>query len=145
MDEAELVKFLGTIDSMELDKLVKLFVKTRDAKSAAKKNFDAQESQFNQIMERCENLMLAKADESGVTGFNTPFGTTYIAETKKISIADDSAFYAFVTKEQDLDFFERRVSVAHVDAYMKEHEGVLPPGLNLFKERVMRIRKASAK
>ncbi|HLF66053.1 MAG TPA: hypothetical protein VI522_00395 [Gammaproteobacteria bacterium] len=145
MDELELAVFLDTINAMELDKLVKLFVKTRDAKSAAKKLFDAQESQFNQIMDRCENLMLAKADATGVTGFNTPFGTTYIAETKKISIADDSAFFAFVKSEEDLDFFERRVSVSHVDKYMEINGGVLPPGLNLFKERVMRVRKASAK
>lgn len=145
METEELAKFLDTINDFELDKLVKLFVKTRTHKSAAKKVFDAQDSQYNQIMERCENVMLAKADAAGVEGFKTDFGTTYIAETSKLSIADDMAFFGFVKELGDLDFFERRVSSTHVANYMKDNGGVLPPGLNQFRERVMRVRKAAEK
>jgi hypothetical protein len=145
MNTEDLAKFLDTINNFELDKLVKLYVKTRDAKSVAKKAFTEQESQYNQVMDRCENIMLAKADAAGVEGFKTDFGTTYIAETAKISIADDTAFFAFVKDLGDMDFFERRVSSTHVQDWMKESGGMAPPGLNIFRERVMRVRKASEK
>lgn len=145
MDEKVLEAFLLTIPSMPIEKRVKLFIKTRAAKSAAKKEFDEQEAQYAKIMERCENSMLKEAGEQGVTGFTTPWGTTYTAEEMKISIADDSAFFGFVKGQGDLDFFERRVSSTHVKQYMELNGGHLPPGLNVFRERVMRVRKASDK
>lgn len=145
MDDAVLQAFLLTIPSMPIEKRVKLFVKTRAAKSAAQKEFDDQKAQFDKIMELCENTMLKEADGQGVTGFTTPWGTTYTAETMKISVADANVFYSFVKDEGDLDFFERRVSSTHVQQYMEQHDGALPPGLNVFRERVMRVRKAGDK
>lgn len=145
MEVEELNKFLAIVPTLSIEKQVKLFIKTRTAKSAAKKVFDTQEAEFNAILEACTNNMLRKADADGVTGFTTPFGTTYTAKTAKISIADDSIFFGFVLAQGDLDFFERRVSTTHVDEYMEKHEGTAPPGLNIFRERVMRVRKAGEK
>ncbi len=143
MNEAELNKFLEVIPTLPVEKLVKLFTRTRDAKAAGQKVWDAQEAEFKAIMAACESFMLKRADEDGVTGYKTPFGTTYTAETSKITIADDTAFFDFVREAGDLDFFERRVSTTHVGNYMKAHEGLAPPGLNIFRERVMRVRKAA--
>lgn len=145
MEVEELNKFLAVIPTLSIEKQVKLFIKTRTAKSAAKKVFDTQEAEFNAIQEACENSMLKKADADGVTGFTTPFGTTYTAETTKISIADDAAFFGFVKESGDLDFFERRVSTTHVAEYTRKNDGTVPPGLNIFRERVMRVRKAGDK
>jgi hypothetical protein len=145
IDEAQLKAFLTTIPSMPVEKRVKLFIKTRAAKSAAQKEFDEIETQFKQIMQVCESSMLRDADAQGVTGFSTPWGTTYAAETAKYSVADENAFYNFVRTSGDLDFFERRVSSTHVQQWMEQNGGNLPPGLNSFRERVMRVRKASDK
>ena len=144
-EKTELEKMLELIPTLPVEKLVKLFIKTRTAKAASKKAFDEQAAQMDAIMDCAQNVMIKRADADGVTGFTTAFGTTYTAETKKISIADDKAFFDFVRERGDLDFFERRVSSKHVDNYMALHEGVAPPGLNFFKERVMRVRKAGEK
>jgi hypothetical protein len=159
MNKEELDAFLAFIPGLSVDKMVKLFVKTRAAKAAASKIFDAADAEFKLILETCENHMLSAADKAGVTGFTTPFGTTYTAETSKISIADDTAFFDFVRATGDLDFFERRVSSTHVANYLKLKEAeaeqlgtdearaavIPPPGLNIFRERVMRVRKATEK
>lgn len=135
-------KLLGTIPCMPVEKLVKLFVKTREAKSVATKEWEAKEAEFKLILEACENQMLKKADETGVEGFKTPFGTTYTAHDTKISISDHSAFHAFVMAQGDLSFFQARVSNKHVEEYMEANGQAVPPGLNLFRNRVMRVRKA---
>lgn len=145
MDNPSHAQFLAMIPTLTRDKLVKLYVKTRQAKSVAKAAFDEQEAQFKQIMETCENVMLASCDATGDTGFTTPYGTTYQSETLKVSIGDDTAFFAFVKAQNDLDFLERRVSSTHVQNYMKAHDGAVPPGLNVFRERVVRVRKATEK
>jgi hypothetical protein len=83
MNKEELDAFLAFIPGLSVDKMVKLFVKTRAAKAAASKIFDAADAEFKLILETCENHMLSAADKAGVTGFTTPFGTTYTAETSK--------------------------------------------------------------
>lgn len=143
--KTQLEQMLEMIPTMPAEKLVKLYIKTRTAKAELKKVFDAQVAQADAIMDCAQNVMLKKADADGVTGFTTEFGTTYAAETKRISIADDKAFFDFVRDKGDLDFFERRVSSKHVENYMALNEGAAPPGLNFFRERVMRVRKAGEK
>lgn len=159
MEAPKLAEFLALIPTLPAEKMVKLFIKTRAAKAVGQKAWDAQEDEFKQIMQACENNMLALADRQGVTGFTTPFGTTYTAETSKISIADDKAFFDFVRESGDLDFFERRVSSTHVNDYLKRKAAeaeqlgtpeaqaavVPPPGLNIFRQRIMRVRKAGEK
>jgi hypothetical protein len=145
MDDNQLKAFIASIASMPVEKRVKLFVKTRAAKAASQKAFDAEKAQFDSIMDACQNTMLSDADKQGVTGFTTPFGTTYSDEVARYSIADGAAFYQFVQQQGDLDFFERRVSSTHVKAFMEQNGGTLPPGLNVFRERVMRVRKANSK
>jgi hypothetical protein len=141
MDEATLVAFLGTISGLPVENRVKLYLKTRAAKAEATKAYEDQKGQFDRIMDACQNTMLAEADKQGVTGFKTPFGTTYADETVRYSIADGHAFYTFVQEQADLDFLERRVSSTHVKEYMEANDGMLPPGLSVFRERVMRVRK----
>lgn len=145
MTPDEIKSFLATVPALTVEKKVKLYLTLRNAKAAATKEYEARDAEYKTLMTAVENYMLADADKAGVTGFNTPFGTTYTAETKKVSIADDTAFYDFIKEKGDLEFLERRVSVTHVDAYMKLSDGVPPPGLNIFRERVMRVRKASEK
>lgn len=145
MEPEALAAFIAQIKDLPVDKMVKLFVKTREAKSLATKAHDALDTEYKSIMEACENHMLAKADAAGVTGFTTPYGTTYSAETKKISIANDEAFFEFVLAQKELGFFERRVSSTMVDNYMKDNDGTAPPGLTIFREKTMRVRKAADK
>lgn len=142
MDPEELKKFLAKIPSLPVDKKMALYLRLRKAKSVCKKHMDAVDAEYKLVMETIENHMLADADKAHVTGFTIAgVGTSYTAETKKISIADDTTFDLFVLEQKDLNFFERRVGSKRVDAYIKEHK-VPPPGLNIFRERVMRVRKA---
>lgn len=144
-EDLALEQMLAMVHTLSTEKLIKLYTRTRTAKSAAQKVFDEQDARFKRVMEACSNQLLRVAQEQGVTGFKTEFGTSYIAVDTKISIADAAVFYEFVKAENDLDFFERRVSSRHVEDYMKAHEGVAPPGLNIFRENVMRVRKAQEK
>ncbi len=137
--------FLAKIPALNSEKLVKLFIKSRDARAALTRAYDAEKAQLDVIMQTCENFMLKAADAAGVKGFTTEYGTTYTAEKANYSIADDAMFYGFVLSAADLDFFERRVSSRHVEEYIKTTGGTPPPGLNVFRERVMRVRKAGEK
>jgi hypothetical protein len=146
MPQEQLAALLKKVATLNVDEKIALYLKLRQGKSAITKHLDAVEAQYKEVMVAIENHLLAAADKLDVSGFTVKgVATTYTAETKKISIADDTAFFNHVLTTKDLDFFERRVSSLHVDEVMKLNGGVPPPGLNIFRERVMRVRKAGEK
>jgi hypothetical protein len=145
MERAQLDAFLSTLPALTLEKKIKLFIKMRAVKAAVNRQAKLAEAQLKEIMETCENMMLAKAKEDGVGGFTTDLATTFTAEVATISIADDAAFFQFVLAQGDLDFFERRVSSRHVEEYLKNNPDNPPPGLNIFREKVMRVRAKNEK
>lgn len=141
-EDQALARILAKIPTFTVEKQMKLFLQTRAAKTAATRAHDAQDAKYKLLMDACENSMLAESQRQGVKGFKTDVGTSYTSETLKVSVADADAFYNFVRSTGDLDFFERRVSSKHVEDYMKANEGASPPGLSLFRELAMRVRKA---
>ena len=124
-----------------IDKRVAKFVNLRDARAASNKEADVLDQAYKKALETLEATLIADAQAQGVTGFKTEAGTTYLDERMLTSIADDNAFFTFVREQGDLDFFERRVKVAHVKEWMEENGGHLPPGLNVFRELTMKVRR----
>lgn len=147
-DEIAFDNFVAGIKDLSVDKMHKLYLRTRTARGIATKAYEQQDEKFKRILQAVENHLLAKADTDNVSGYKTDEATSFTAETMKISIADDTAFEAFLNglpEDQRYSFFERRVSSTHVNNWMKANGGVAPAGLNLFRERTMRFRKANDK
>lgn len=130
---------------LPIDTLVKIYVKIRDAKSAAKRVFDAAEKEFNAKIDMIGTELKARAQAEGVEGFKTEFGTVYLSETMKTSCADWGAFGEFLQTHDPLEFMEKRISATAVKGYMKQNNGELPPGVSVFKEIEARVRKAGEK
>lgn len=124
------------------DKLVSTYIKIRDIKSAESKVWAEREAKLNTDLKSIEMELLRRSQEEGVTGYKIAgVGTAFQKETAKVTIADDVVFYGFVKETGDLDFFERRVKSTHVQAYMKANGGHTPPGLNVFREIGMGVRR----
>ena len=138
MNKAE---FLAGMSTLPVDKLVKRFVGLREARAAENAKAEAVDKEFKELLKAVENELLRRADVEGVEGFKTEFGTTYKDVNMSASFADEDTFYNFVRKSGDLEFFERRIKIAHLKEYMANHDGQLPPGLNVFREYTMRVRK----
>ncbi len=128
-----------------VDKLVKIYVKIRDALSAEKKKFDAIEADYKGQMAMVATELKARAQAEGVDGFKTEFGTVYLSETMKTSCADWGVFGEFLKTHDPLEFMEKRISSTAVKEYMKQNEGQLPPGVSVFREIEARVRRAGEK
>lgn len=125
--------------SPSINRLVKVFIKMRDRKA----ELMAEIKSITTEQEILEQELLAQAIASGVTGFKTDAGTTYISEQVNFSMADDKTFIDFVRSTGNIDLLERRVSVHNIEAYMADHEDQIPPGLNWFKQDRMKVRRSS--
>lgn len=122
------------------DKLVRVFRKMREKLREETKVYEAKAKELKESMAVVEAELLRRLQERGAKQTKTEDGTAFISETMTASIADEDQFFGFVRETGDLDFFQKRVSVTHLQEFMKEHKGVLPPGLNIFRELGINVR-----
>ena len=132
-------------EQVPIETLVKIFVKIRDAKNAAKKKFEAEAAELEAKLDAIATELKSRAQEQGVDGFKTDYGTVSLVETMKTACADWGAFGEFLKDHDPLEFMEKRISSTAVKTYMKDHEGMLPPGVSIFKEVEARVRRAGEK
>jgi hypothetical protein len=139
----------------ETDKLVRVFIKMRAARSAIKDVYELQDNKLKEDMKQIEIELLRRAIDQGVEGFTTAAGTTYIAEEVHASIGDPDAFTAFLDETEDpYLFYEQRPSLKRIKEWQDLHKsinpetekvemGPPPPGIRLFRENRMRVRAKS--
>ena len=122
------------------DRLVRVFRKIRSAISEETKRYEASVTKLKEQQKQIEVELLRRLQERGATQTKTEEGTAFVSEQMTANISEDAVFHKFVLDSGDLEFFQRRISITHLKDFMKEHEGQIPPGLNLFKELTINVR-----
>lgn len=141
--ESTLSNLQQTAMQAPIDKRVAKYIKLRDERAANTKAYEGRDKAYKETLTAIENSLIKDAQEQGVTGFKTEAGTTYMEEKLSASIADEGVFFGFVMDQGDLDFFERRIKIAHVKEWAALNEGRMPPGLNYFREMSMKVRRTA--
>ena len=127
---------------MNSDKLTRAYVALRDARSEAKKAFEEKDNDLKAKMEKLEAVMLKNLIDTGADSIKTPFGTYYKQEELTPQGEDWDAFYRWVSKNDAFDFLERRIKKTSIKEYMEANKGKIPPGVSVFKEFVVRVRRS---
>jgi len=129
-------------DAIGDDRLVRAIVKMRERIAVMTKEYEEAVKVIKDQRHAVEVELLRRLNERGATQTKTEFGTAFIDEDMKAQIADEAVFMDFVRETGDLDFFQKRVAVKHIKEYMKENGDRLPPGLSIFKEYSVTVRKS---
>ena len=127
---------------MDLNKLVRVHIKIRDARTKLSEEFKASDAELKASQERIEGELLRTLQEQSVDSMRTEAGTFYRQEEIKPSAYDWDAFYKWIAENDAFDALERRVKKDFVKAYMADQEGGLPPGISVHREYVARVRRA---
>lgn len=122
---------------------MRAILKIKDARATARHAWEAEDNKLKEKEEALLGWLMAEQQRMGVTGIKVDgVGTSYTDTKVSVTIADFGSFSEWVGEHNAYDFFERRVKSTAVKEYMEEHNGETPPGLNLFKELQIKIRRA---
>jgi hypothetical protein len=127
------------------DRLVRVYLKIRAAISATTKEYDARIGVLKRQQDQLRAELLKRLHERKSTQTKTTEGVAYIVQRMNVSIADEDLFGRFVLDEQDTDFYHKRVSIEHLREWSKAHDGAMPPGLNIFTELEINVRRPTKK
>lgn len=127
---------------MNINALTKAYVKIRDARTALKRQYDEEDQKLKGKLERLEAEMLRFLQESNLDSAKTESGTFYRQEEITPTGSDWDAFYKWVADNDAFDALERRIKKTFVKEYMETHEGAIPPGVSVYREYVVRVRRS---
>ena len=122
-------------------RMVRVHRKMTAAISLLTKDYEEKKAAIKAQQAAIENAMLAFLNTHNVKTANTVDGMFYWQEDITPTGADWEAFYKWVAENDAFDFLERRIKKTSIKTYMDANEGALPPGVNLYRERVIRVRK----
>lgn len=127
-------------------KLAAAILRIRNAQAELTRKYDDEYGALSEKREKIELELLKRMQANGEKSVNFDgIGTATQYQSIKASIADDSLFFGWIKENDALDALERRVRNKFVEEYIENNNGVAPPGLNVFSEIRVQIRKAPAK
>lgn len=126
---------------MDLNQIVRVYIKMRDALAVKRRAFEDEERDIKSQMKVLENAMLNHLNTTKLESARTAAGTVYRTEEVIPSGSDWDAFYAWIAKNNEFEALERRIKRTFIKDYMEQHEGRLPPGVSVHREFVARVRR----
>lgn len=125
-----------------LDKVVQAFTAIRDHRTAKRHVWEQEDAALEADQDKLKALMLQIMNTTGAESIRTEHGTAIRTLKTKPSVADWSAVYAFIMADVDrFELLEKRVKATFVKQYMEENEGLLPPGVNIYQEYEISVRR----
>jgi hypothetical protein len=130
----------GKIMGLDLERLAKVFINLREARSALARKFNEEDEELKKKQGLVQAVVLDFLNKTKQKSASTALGTFYKQLDIKPTGSDWEAFYAWVKENDAFDFLERRIKKSEVADYMERHDGEAPPGVSVLREFVVRVR-----
>jgi hypothetical protein len=126
----------------DMDAIAAAYVKLRDAKRQLTRQYEEEKAKLDAGLDKLEAIMLAHLNGCGAESVRTEHGTFYKQEAITPSASDWQLVYDWIKDNDAWDLLERRVKSGFIKEYQEAHDGALPPGISVYREYVVRVRKA---
>lgn len=127
--------------SYDVEKLVKVYVKIRDAKAELAKEFSDKEKDLNAQLAKIEAALLEHCKDTGQEGGKTKSGTFYRTVDERYWTSDWESMNSFILEHGEVGLLERRLSKKNLKQFMEERPDLHPPGLNIDRTYKIGVRR----
>lgn len=127
----------------DADKLVKVYVKMRDAKAALTAEYEMAVANLDVQMEAIEAELLNICKTTGQDGGKTSHGSFTRSVKTRYWTNDWGAMHAFIRKHDAVELLERRVAQLNMKQFLTENPGLMPEGLNVDSKYSITVRRAT--
>lgn len=129
--------------TMPADKLVKVYIRIRDAKAKLQKEFDEAVGALDVQLDAIEAELLTLCKATGQDGGRTDHGTFTRTVKTRYWTSDWQSMYEFIKNHDALELLEQRVSQGNMKKFLQENPDTLPAGLNVDSKYSITVRRPS--
>lgn len=122
---------MDDIKNIPTDKLVKVYVKIRDARKVLLDKYEQEDGALKDMIEEIEFQLLEACKAVGADSIRTSFGTISRTVKKRFWTNDWGSFHEFAKENDALELMEKRISQTNMSTFLEENPDKHPPGLNV--------------
>jgi len=127
----------------EIEKRVGQYIALRDKIAKIKEEQEAVLKPYTDTLLKLNNILLEQLTVAGVDSVTVRGVGTVFKNTKdSATVADGAEFRRFIIGGELWELIDWRANTPSVRAYMEEHDGTPPPGLNFRRSVVVGVRRA---
>lgn len=116
--------------AIPVDKLVRAYIKIRDARAKLKEEYEARDAELDGDMKTISDSLLELCKATGADSIRTPNGTAIRTVKTRYWTSDWDSMYNFVKEHDAFALLERRIHQTNMQAWLGDNPEALPPGLN---------------
>jgi hypothetical protein len=124
------------------EKLVKAYIKMRDARAALSTEYETKDKEIKDQMEMIEHTLLDVCKRAGADSIKTGAGTVIRGVRTSYWTSDWESMHNFVKENQALDLLERRVAQKAMGEFLKANPDKMPKGMNVETKYTVTVRRA---
>lgn len=129
-------------DKPSVEQLVSVFIKIRDARDAAKREWEEREADYNEQLDLIDQQLLEICKETGADSIKTKHGTAIRSVKSRYWTNDWESFYDFIYKQNEFGLLEKRIHQTHMKQFLEENPDLLPAGLNVDSQYTITVRRS---
>lgn len=124
------------------EKLVKAYIKMRDARAALTKKYEDEDKAIKDQMEVIEHMLMDVCKKAGADSIRTGAGTVIRGVKTQYWTSDWESMHNFIKENQALDLLERRIAQRAMKDWLEAHPDQMPKGLNTESKYTVTIRRS---
>ena len=125
------------------EKLVKAYIKMRDARSELKAKFEEEDNTIVEQMTTIERLLLDVCKKAGADSVNIKgAGTIIRGVSTRYWTSDWEAMHNFIKENNAVDLLERRIAQTAMKEFLKDNPDKMPKGLNVDSKYTITVRRS---
>lgn len=127
---------------MDAEKLVKVYLKMRDAKEAMTRDYEQKMKDLQEQMDTIEGELLELCKTTGQDGGKTAFGTFTRSVKTRYWTSDWDSMYRFIRDNDAPELLEKRIAQGNFKEFITEHPDKMPEGINVESKYSITVRRA---
>ena len=128
--------------SVDMDKLAAVYIKIRDKRAVAKKEFDERDKGLEEQMQLVADEMLEACKRIGADSIKTPHGTIIRSVKSRYWTNDWDSMYSFIEGQGAFGLLEKRLHQTNMKDFLAENPDLYPVGLNVENSYTVVVRRS---
>ena len=128
--------------SVDMDKLAAVYIKIRDKRATAKKEFEEKDKGLEEQMQVIADEMLEACKRIGADSIKTPHGTIIRSVKSRYWTNDWDSMYSFIEGQGAFGLLEKRLHQTNMKDFLAENPDLYPVGLNVENSYTVVVRRS---
>jgi ATP-dependent Lon protease len=129
------------MESHNVEQLVKVYIKMRDARQRLQQEFDEADSKIKTQQEAIQQALLELCKETGTDGLKTAAGTVSRTVKTRYWTSDWNSMKNFIKEHDAFELLEQRVHQTNMKSFLEENPNLMPQGMNIDSKYAITVRR----